>query len=249
MSRIILIGGGVGPMASLELHRLILQNTKASKDQDHLRIIHLSCPDMIGDRTEALLAGLPEKPAQAMANIITAGARAAEHLTSSCVVGIPCNTFHAPPIWNEFTQALASKGFTHPVFNMVEETISHIRKNYKDSSKIGILSTTGARTLGIYSKPLKACGFHVLEAENQELTHDLIYHRDWGIKANANITSRARNALYEQISELESRGAKAIILGCTELPLAVEQEKKTQDCCPLLDPMDILAVRLIGKVC
>lgn len=202
---------------------------------------------MIKDRTEALLAGFPEKPAQAMANVIMAGARAAGHLASSCVVGVPCNTFHAPPIWNEFTQTLAAKGFAHPVLNMVEETISHIRKNHKDARSIGILSTTGTRTLGIYSKPLNAYGFEVLEAENQEATHDLIYHEDWGIKANADVSQKARNALYEQISELESRGARAIILGCTELPLAVDPARKTQASCPLLDPMNILAARLIGK--
>lgn len=241
-------------MAGLELHRLILQNTKASKDQDHFRIIHLSCPDMVGDRTEALLAGFSEKPAQAMADIIMAGAMAAGALHSSCVVGIPCNTFHAPPIWNEFTRILSVNGFPHPVLHMVAETISHIRKYHAGAQKIGVLSTTGTRNFGIYANPLKTYGFQVLEAEDQEKTHELIYHPDWGIKANAHVSQKARNTLKEQISELKSRGAQAIILGCTELPLAVgplsgdQQEKRVQDLCPLLDPMDILARRLISQV-
>ena len=37
--KIIIIGGGVGPMAGVELHKKIIENTKTSgKDQDHLQV-------------------------------------------------------------------------------------------------------------------------------------------------------------------------------------------------------------------
>ncbi|PIE75227.1 MAG: hypothetical protein CSA18_00825 [Deltaproteobacteria bacterium] len=232
-------------MAGLELHRLILKHTKASRDQEHLRIIHMSCPDMVEDRTKSLLSGSPEKPARAMADIIMAGTNAAGHLDSSCIAGIPCNTFHAQPIWNEFANVLAAKGFSHPVLNMVEETISHIRKHHGQARKIGILSTTGTRKFAIYSKPLELCGFQVLESKNQEITHTLIYDPDWGIKARAEVSEKAKNLLKEQISELANLGADAIILGCTELPLAIDQTQQEEEACPLLNPMDILARNLV----
>ncbi len=244
MNRIILLGGGVGPLAGLELHRLILKNTKACKDQEHLRIIHLSCPDLIEDRTEALLAGEPEKPAQGMADILLAGADAALRLAVPCVAGIPCNTFHAAPIWGQFAQYLTAAGFIHPVLNMIEETISHIQSRYKHTKNIGILSTTGTRKFGIYSTPLRQYGLNVIEARDQEKTHSLIYNPDWGIKSNANISQKARTALQEQIVELEKQGAELIILGCTELPLAVAGE--THFPVPLLDPMNILAASLVS---
>lgn len=244
MNRIILLGGGVGPLAGLELHRLVLQNTKANKDQEHLRIIHLSCPDLIEDRTECLLAGEPEKPALGMAEILLAGAEAASRLAMSCVAGIPCNTFHAAPIWEQFTRRLTAAGFIHPVLNMIEETISHILTRYKYARNIGILSTTGTRNFKIYSEPLQRYGLNVIEAQDQEKTHSLIYNPDWGIKSQTSISQRARIALQEQILELENKGAELIILGCTELPLAIQGTPSFQT--PLLDPMNILAARLVN---
>ena len=40
--KLIIIGGGVGPMAGVELHKKIIENTKTSgKDQEHLQLVQL----------------------------------------------------------------------------------------------------------------------------------------------------------------------------------------------------------------
>ena len=51
--KVIGIVGGMGPEATLDLYREILQATPAQKDQDHLRVIIDSNPK-IPDRTPAI---------------------------------------------------------------------------------------------------------------------------------------------------------------------------------------------------
>jgi aspartate racemase len=45
--------GGMGPEATLDLYRHILQLTPATKDQDHIRVLIYSNPK-IPDRTRAI---------------------------------------------------------------------------------------------------------------------------------------------------------------------------------------------------
>ena len=57
------IVGGVGPYAGLDLQQKILEQTKATADQDHLGIISWSEPGIIPDRTAFLLGETPLNPA------------------------------------------------------------------------------------------------------------------------------------------------------------------------------------------
>ena len=53
----IIIMGGMGPMAGLELHKLLLSlNKNIEKDQDHKSVLHLCYPNKISDRTNFLLS-------------------------------------------------------------------------------------------------------------------------------------------------------------------------------------------------
>ncbi|MBI9101211.1 MAG: aspartate/glutamate racemase family protein [Spirochaetales bacterium] len=237
----------MGPLAGLMLHRLVLKNTLTfGRDQDHLKIIHLSFSDMIPDRTESLFEMVPENPALGMAAVISAGDVACEKLGCTGVAGIPCNTFHAPPIWNLFKTKLNESGSNISVLNMIQETADYISRNYSSVKKVGVLSTTGTQRLGIYATPLREIGFTVLEPENQDEVHNLIYNKDWGIKSSIEISTQAREGLSEQIRLLEKKGAELIILACTELPLAIDAKVKFS--AVLLDPMVCLARALIKRV-
>jgi aspartate racemase len=67
----IVIGGGVGPMAGVELHKKIINSTKTSgTDQDHLDIVHLSFPSLVNDRTKFLLKGDDVNPGERMAELV-----------------------------------------------------------------------------------------------------------------------------------------------------------------------------------
>ena len=95
MAKMIGVVGGIGSYAGIDLIRKIYDNTNANSDQEHLPISMLSIPYKVLDRTEYLQGKIKENPGNAIAEIITKLS-----LTGAEIVGIPCNTAHAPQIFN-----------------------------------------------------------------------------------------------------------------------------------------------------
>ena len=249
--KVIVVGGGVGPMAGVALHRLIIENTATDgRDQTHLSIHHFSRSSDIGDRTEYLLGRSRENPADGMARVF---ARAWRSLASAdgealqAVAGIPCNTFHAPKIFAPFLRLLDRSGIRIPVVHMLEETVSLIERERPGIRKIGLLSTTGTRESGVYYPLLERGGARVVEvpADRQEEVQEGIYHPSWGIKAVNPVSIRARERMETMVRLLVDRGAECVVLGCTEIPLALTE--KTLFGVPLTDPVAALARALIRE--
>ena len=235
------IVGGVGPYAGLDLERKIFEHTRAVTDQDHLSVIHISKPCDIEDRTAFLLGQIERNPADSIFAIIQEMAG-----LGVVVVGIPCNTAHAPLIFNSILENL-KKGYVQvKLVNMIEETATWIRTYSKALKKIGILSTTGAYKVKLYSAILKKYRIEtiMLNEEMQKTVHDAIYNTIYGIKAKQNpVSNIARIELIQAVRYLQKKGAQAIILGCTEIPLAINEN--FLDDIILIDPTTILARALI----
>lgn len=248
LKKIIFIGGGVGPLAGLHLHRLIVESTPGvSQDQDHLGVVHVSIPGKLPDRTDALLQGDPAVPGEMMATLL---ARSAEGFISDgivCVVGVACNTFHAPPIWQPFCNTLGGLLPDVEILNMLTECVASIAGE-RTRAPIGLLTTMGSHRLGLYRKPLEAEGFTVVEPGEEEIeaVHRAIYNPDWGIKATTSVSKRARSELVRAVGELAGRGAERIILGCTELPIALPE--RSCNGVQLIDPMSSLASGIVKSV-
>src|SRR5690606_14053752 len=104
LNKMIGIVGGVGPLAGLDIFKKIIEETIATKDQEHLPVILSSKPHRIADRTAFLLQNSNENPGYALLKII-------EELDNSGaeVVAIPCNTAHAPARSEEHTSELQSR--------------------------------------------------------------------------------------------------------------------------------------------
>ena len=239
------IVGGMGSYAGTDLLNKVFDNTLVNTDQDHLDTVLLSMPSGIEDRTEFLIGKVKTNPAFAIVEVLlklqNVGAK---------VAGIACNTAHSKEIFNTVLSELKKYKSPIKVLNMIEETVSFISNNYPAITKVGVLSTTGTYKFGIYEKPLLASGFDVIlpPVEMQEkLIHPAIYDSIYGIKSHSNpIHSQARENLMHGISFLKDKGAQAIILGCTEIPLAIT-EKKINGVITV-DPADILARALINIV-
>ena len=95
------IVAGAGPYAGLDLAQKILQQTSAIIDQDYLPTISISTPADIADRTRFLLGQTTKNPAHAIFSNLTELAD-----LGASVVGIPCNTAHAPAIWDVLMEKL-----------------------------------------------------------------------------------------------------------------------------------------------
>lgn len=239
-------------MAGVELHRRIIEHTLTDgTDQSHLEVFHFSRSSDIVDRTEYLFGKVKGDPAQGMFRTFEMAYRALEEsqntLHRPAVGGVPCNTFHAAKIFNRFIELLKSVEIEIDILNMIEETAKLIDSTIPNARKIGLMSTTGTRRTGVYNEILVQKGFSLLEVpeELQDELHDTIYNRQWGIKAVSPVTIKARNNFRKFTELLADRGAEAIILGCTEIPIALPESSFRG--IPLIDPMTALARGLIRE--
>ncbi|MFQ3620995.1 MAG: amino acid racemase [Spirochaetales bacterium] len=247
----LVIGGGVGPMAGVALHARIIQHTRTDgTDQSHLEVLHFSCSNRVLDRTEYLLGKVKENPAWGMVQIFEAAWEAVKVLGYEgigAIGGIPCNTFHAPSIFSLFQGEIYKRGIRIRVLHLLEETVRFIAENYPEQKNIGVLSTSGTRKTALYRQLLESNGYRIVEVpeEEQDAIQQAIYHPEWGIKAKSPVTPKAREEVVRAIHRVKERGAEAVILGCTELPLAVP-ETILEDV-PILDPMVALARAMIRE--
>lgn len=237
------IVGGVGPLAGVDIVKKIIEETKASKDQEHLPVLLSSQPHRIADRTAFLLGKKSINPGIALAEIALELEKG-----GATVVAIPCNTAHAPQIFDKVKETLAQCQAQIRLLHLVEETAKFIRENHA-GVKVGILSTTGTRDTGLYKNVLAKFGVDCIEPDDdlQDSVHQAIYDETYGIKAcSSPVTNRAHDALVEAVQALKSKGAELIVLACTELPLALNE--KSYFGLPIVDPNRILARALIAYI-
>lgn len=236
------IVGGVGPYSGLDLLKKVFDNTLANSDQEYLDAVLISASSKIKDRTEYLIGKIKENPAIAIAEVLLKLQNA-----GVTVAGIPCNTAHSEKIFNVIQSELKKAGSTVNLLNMIEETANFIASNHPTIIKIGVLSTTGTYKSGVYAKALQSKGYEVIlpSLDMQEnLIHPSIYHPIYGIKTVSNpIHPEARKNLLQGFSFLKEQGAQAVILGCTEIPLAITE--KEIDKMIIIDPTTVLARALI----
>jgi len=244
-SKAIGIVGGVGPYAGLDLNRKIFDHTVAKTDQEHLKVILFSFSVDIPDRTKFLLGNERINPADAIFKVL-------QKLESVGVevAGIPCNTFHAPEIFDVLIKRLKENRNHIEVVHMIKEVASFIKKYYPHVNSLGILGTNGTVYSRIYTKILQPEGFKIIYPDKEvqySMVHPSIYDPIFGIKAKSNpVTATAQKTIKQAMENIIEHGAECIILGCTELPLAIET--KSTNGKPIIDPALILARALIGKV-
>ncbi len=232
------IVGGVGPSAGTDLASKVFKHTRAEKDQDHIDLYLTSCPSIIPDRTGFLLEG-GDDPAPGITACLEKLA-----LCGATAAGIGCNTAHSPEI---LKSVKIPGGMTF--LNMIEETCREVALLSEEDrkTKIGLLGTLGTIRTGIYQQYFDNypdLELIVPQGDICEAVHDCIYNKKYGIKALSGVSKKADSVIRNAVDWLADRGCRAVILGCTELPLVFEGED-TYHGVILSDPTDILAKALI----
>ena len=233
------IVGGIGSYAGIDLIKKIYDVTNAASDQEHLPVSMLSTPHKITDRTDFLLKKSLINPGIAIADVIDTLCK-----NGASVIGIPCNTAHAPEIFEAIRlQTNASCEIIH----LIEEVGRFLNQYHKNIKNVGILGTTGTILSKIYPQILQTYNINVIEPsrEIQDMfVHPSIYSKTYGIKAFSNpVHSKAANDLLTAATYLSRKGAQAIILGCTEMPLAIKQNQIENSL--IIDATKILAKALV----
>lgn len=206
--KIIGILGGMGPVASANLYYKIIKlaqqsyNTKQDKDFPPMLIYNLP------------LAGFDETgfiDPSAVRNQLITGVKKLESAGTDFII-IACNTVHY--FFKDMQRAV-----NIPIISTIKETARVIKnERYKT---VGLLSSESTNKLKIYQKVLNNSNIKVLSVTNkqQKLLNRAILHVMSGIQANYD-----RKCLRGIINDLYKKEAESIILGCTELPLAISQK-------------------------
>lgn len=222
--------GGLGPKASAYFYNMVVDNTVAEKDQDHLEAIYLNHASM-PDRTASILSNNTSE----LKGLLIKDAQLLENLGCSHIA-IPCNTSH---YFIEEIQA----SINIPVINMIEETIKYIKSKYGNTvEKVGVLATNGAREVRVYDKFAERLDVQVVypSPESQAKVMSVIYD---GVKAGKEVSPSELDSV---ISELVSQGCRAVILGCTELSVMFENHSN-QYVIDALYPLALKSIELSGK--
>ncbi|HZH46555.1 MAG TPA: amino acid racemase [Roseococcus sp.] len=190
--------GGMGPLASADFMRQLTLLTPAERDQDHVPAMLWSDP-RVPDRTLARLAG-GEDPLPALLR----GLRALE--AAGCgVIAIPCNTAHG---WYDALQATCPL----PILHIVEAA----RRDLDGiEGPVGLLGTAATLEMGLYQRGLqRECLLPDAATMERLVTPGIAL-----VKANR--VAEAHAPLAQAARRLRERGAAAVVLGCTEIPLGI----------------------------
>jgi aspartate racemase len=196
--------GGMGPLASAQFMARLTLLTPAERDQDHIPAVLWSDP-RVPDRTAARLAG-GEDPLPWLLR----GLRGLE--AAGCgAIAIPCNTAHG---WYEEMQAATPL----PILHIVDAAADALVALGITGGEIGIMATAGTLDMRLYQRRLEARGFRCLVPEEAEMQRQ-VSPAIAAVKANR--LSEAYAPLAEVATALMQRGVRAVVLGCTEIPLGI----------------------------
>ena len=222
--------GGMGPLATVDFLHKVVRSTQADVDQDHVPMVVGFCTKT-PDRAMALLGQGPSP----MDDLIAA-AQTLERSGADIVV-MPCNTAHA---WYDSVAASIKVPMLHIVDVALDEAIK-----LGGTEAIGLLATTGTLKSNIY--PSRGRQAHWITSTDEE-------QAQWvapGIAAiKAGRLAEGAALLRRAALALAERGAKVIIMGCTEIPLGLSQQDFNV---PLIDSSLALARASVawagGRLC
>jgi aspartate racemase len=216
-NRLIGILGGMGPLATADLMRKIILATPAARDQDHVPMVIWSVPQ-VPDRQKALaLQGPSPLPAmeEGIAQLNRAGASR---------IAIACNTAHH---WHAELQRKSAA----PIFHIARLTLAALEREGLHEP-VGLIGTHGTIAARLYQDLLEPAGIPCLVNDAQEMDA-LFVPGCYAIKRGE--LDHGGDLLERAARVLIARGAKRLILACTEVPVGLEHLRS--DLLPLcIDP-------------
>ena len=123
------IMGGMGPAATCDLFRKIIDYTDATKDQEHLHII-IDNNTQIPDRTSYIIGSGEDPRMEMIRSIIKLETMGVDY------IAIPCNTAHY--FYDDLTKYSKVK-----ILNMIYETAVFLKNTKPDNKDYLLLATQG----------------------------------------------------------------------------------------------------------
>jgi aspartate racemase len=234
--------GGMGTQAGLDFCNKLAVLNRGKIDQEYpLFLLYNKSnipgrPESIGSQTKNLSNKSTNKTSRAKYNKVLKsllkGCKLLEKNKCKFIV-IPCNTAH---YWFDDLQ----KKIQIPIINMPKEVFRFAKKKCKKNSKVGLLATEGTLKTGVYKKFFEK-DYQLIEP-SQKIQKSSVNKAIKLVKMG-NVKAAAK-AIKPAIDSLIKIKCKKIILGCTELPIAIfafKSFKNVKSSKVFLDPNLILA--------
>jgi len=217
--------GGMGTQAGLDFCNKLAMINRGKIDQKYPLFVLYNKSNIPG-RPENL-----KKYNKVLKSLIE-GCRLLQKSKCKFIV-IPCNTAH---YWYNDLQ----KKIEIPIISMPKEVWLHAKNNCKKNSKIGILATEGTLKTNVYHKFFDK-SFNLISPKKSLQVKSV----NKAIKCvKMGKIKDAEKAIKSAVNYLIKMKCKKIILGCTELPIAIfafKSFKKIKRSKIFLDPNLILA--------
>ena len=234
--------GGMGTQAGLDFCNKLAVLYRGKVDQDYpLFILYNKSnvpgrPESIGIYTKKLTNKIKSKKNkekyQSVLKSLIKGCQVLKKSKCKFIV-IPCNTAH---YWYDDLK----KKVSLPIINMPKEVFDYTKNKCKTNSKIGLLATEGTIKTGIYNKFFDK-KFNII-SPNPDIQNNSVNKAIRLVKMGK--VKEANSIIKSAINYLKKKKCKKIILGCTELPIAIfafKSIKTIKSSKIFLDPNLILA--------
>lgn len=196
--------GGMGPAATIDLMRRVMEATPAIDDADHIHMLIDQNPK-VPSRIQALIERTGPSPVDELVrmarNLEAAGAT---------MLAIACNTAHA------YAGNIAAS-VTIPLLDMVTLTAGEIASRPLKHRRVGMLASPAVLQLGLYERAFEAYGIETRypRREEQEQVLRLIK----AVKAGRDLDLHDDfNRLARQLLAVD---LDLLVVACTELSLLV----------------------------
>ena len=240
--------GGMGTQAGLDFCNKLAILNRGKIDQEYpLFLLYNKSnipgrPESIGIQTKSLSNKSTNKVSKIKYNKVLKsllrGCKLLEKNKCKFIV-IPCNTAH---YWFDDLQ----KKVNISIINMPKEVFKFTKQYCKKDSKIGLLATEGTLKTGVYNKFFDNnynLVFPNKKNQNNSVNKAIKFVKMGKVKEASKIIKPAINYLIK-------KKCKKIILGCTELPIAIfafKSFKTIKSSKIFLDPNLILANSTMKK--
>jgi aspartate racemase len=221
-SKIIGVLGGMGPAATADFYQKLIRATPAETDQDHLKVLIFSNPQ-IPDRTAAIRGEGPD-PLPALVASAEALIRAGADF-----LAMPCVTAHH---FFDGLQAVVRV----PILHLVREAVAAVGVEHPTRRCFGLLATSGTLQSRMFEARFEPQGLTILTCE-RGVQDARVMEAIYAVKKGESL-DRPRQLIREAAHHLLDRGAQAVIAGCTEIPLLLREGDLPV---PVIDPTWTLA--------
>ena len=240
--------GGMGTQAGLDFCNKLAILYRGKIDQEYpLFLLYNKSnipgrPESIGIQTGSLTNRFKNKISEKKYSLVLKsllnGCKVLRKSKCKFIV-IPCNTAH---YWYDDLK----RKINLPIINMPQEVFKYTFKKCKKKSKIGLLATDGTLKTGVYNK--------FFDKDYNLVCPDMITQKKSVNKAIKLVkmgnVKAANKIIKPAIDYLIKKKCKKIILGCTELPIAIfafKSFKTIKSSKIFLDPNLILANAAMKK--